>query len=225
MDKKIIAIILIIIAILAVIIGAVLFSKNFEKQDSRVLVRGNTTIYEKDPTYVKLIDSNKTPIKNETVKVVITDKNGKVVLNKSVTTNSKGMSKIDLDLKKGKYTVNATFSGNDKYIGNNTTKKLTIKEVKKDVVNEESASVSEQVNYEQSSENNYQSSGDENSVVGYREFDSWDYAPGRHVKETTYENGDVEHSYDDGSSDYYDSSAHEWRYTDADGSEGSMYVG
>lgn len=33
-----------------------------------------------------------------------------------------------LDLKKGKYTVNVTYGGNENYTGNNTTQKLTIKE-------------------------------------------------------------------------------------------------
>ena len=55
--------------------------------------------------------------------------------------------------------------------------------------------------HEESSINSYQSSND---VAEYREFDSWDFAPGMHVKETTYKNGDIEHYYDDGSYDYYD---------------------
>ena len=33
-----------------------------------------------------------------------------------------------MDLKKGKYTVNVTYGGNENYTGNNTTQKLTIKE-------------------------------------------------------------------------------------------------
>ena len=38
---------------------------------------------------------------------------------------------MDLDLKKGKYNVTVSYSGNENYTGNNTTQKLTIKEEEK----------------------------------------------------------------------------------------------
>lgn len=71
---------------------------------------------------------NKTPISKEVVNITITNSKGKVVVDDVVKTNSKGMAKIDLDLKKGKYKVNITYKGNENYTGNNTTQKLTIKE-------------------------------------------------------------------------------------------------
>ena len=71
---------------------------------------------------------------NTTQKLTIEE----VVVDDVVKTNSKGKAKLDLDLKKGKYTVNVTYSGNENYTGNNTTQKLTIKEevVEVDVVKE-----------------------------------------------------------------------------------------
>ena len=53
---------------------------------------------------------------------------GEVVVNKTVETNSKGKANLDLDLKKGEYNVTVDYGGNQKYNGNNTIQKLTIKE-------------------------------------------------------------------------------------------------
>ena len=71
---------------------------------------------------------NKTPISKEKVNIVITNKKDKVVANNTVETNDDGKAKLDLNLKKGEYTVNVTYGGNKNYTGNNTTQKLTIKE-------------------------------------------------------------------------------------------------
>ena len=43
-------------------------------------------------------------------------------------------------MKKGKYTVNVTYGGNENYTGNNTTQKLTIKEEVKETQKTSSAS-------------------------------------------------------------------------------------
>ena len=51
-----------------------------------------------------------------------------MIVNQSIETNSKGKAKLDLDLKKGKYIVNVTYSGNENYTGNSTSEKLSIKE-------------------------------------------------------------------------------------------------
>ena len=50
------------------------------------------------------------------------------IVDNVVKTDEKGKAKLDFDLKKGKYTVNVTYGGNDNYTGNNTAQKLTIKE-------------------------------------------------------------------------------------------------
>lgn len=44
-------------------------------------------------------------------------------------TNSKGKAGMELDLDPEKYTVNATFKGNDNFTGNSTAKNITIEEV------------------------------------------------------------------------------------------------
>ena len=51
-----------------------------------------------------------------------------MVVDNVVNTDKKGKAKRDLDLKKGKYTVNVTYYGNENYTGNSTTQKLKIKE-------------------------------------------------------------------------------------------------
>ena len=211
-QKHIIIILLIVVVVLAATIAAMTLQSTNAQKDSKIAIVSNKTLYECDNLTVKLTDLNKTPIKKEFVNVTVVDKDGKVVVNKSIKTDSKGKATFKLGLDAGKYTVNASFEGNENFTGNNTTKKITIKE--EEVVEEQ---------VHQPSSGSSQSSSDD-GVAEYREFDSWDYAPGMHVQETTYKNGDIEHHYDDGSSDYYDSSAHEWRYKNADGSEGSMSV-
>ena len=127
MDNKKIAIIL--LAILAIaIVAFVAFSASNIKEDSKIKITSNKTLYENSTLKVKLTDLNKTPIANGTINVTIKDKNGKEKVKKAVKTNSKGVAKLDLNLKKGKYNVTAIFEGNDNFTGNNTTQKLTIKE-------------------------------------------------------------------------------------------------
>lgn len=212
-NKNIILILIVVIVILAVAMALMVLPSTNAQENSKISIVSNNTLYQGDNVAVKLTDLNNTPIKKVKVNVTVTDKKGKVVLNKSVTTNSKGKANLKLDLDVGKYSVNASFEGNGNFTGNNSTKKIEIKEVE----------VVEEPVYESSS-NNYQTSED-NGLKSSRDFESYDYAPGLHVHENTYKNGDIEHYYDDGSYDYYDSSAHEWRYKNSDGSEGSMYVG
>lgn len=212
-NNMIIAILVIVAVILAAAMVAYAFPSLTAKQDSKIVLTGNETLYKGDNISMKLTDLNKTPIENGAIDVSVADKDGKIILNESVTTNSKGKANVNLDLDPGKYTVNATFRGNDNFTGNTTSKKITIKEIVEEPVKQTTTS----------SSSSGQSS--QNDVVDSRDFESWDYAPGVHVHENTYSNGDIEHYYDDGSYDYYDSSAQEWRYKNSDGSSGSMYVG
>ena len=59
-----------------------------------------------------------------------------------VKTDSKGKAQLDLDLKKGEYTVNVTYVGNENYTGNNTSQKLTIEEAVTESVAESSSTSS-----------------------------------------------------------------------------------
>lgn len=127
-NKYIIIILLIIIAILAVVIGAVLLQQEDVKQTTKLNITSDKTQYEGGKLKIQLTDLNKTAISKAKVNITIVNKKGNVVVNETLKTNSKGKAKLDLDFKKGKYTVNVTFGGNENYTGNNTTQKLTIKE-------------------------------------------------------------------------------------------------
>ena len=126
-NKNIIIILLVIIVILAAVIGFLLFNPH-AKEPTKIKITSDKEQYEGGELSIKLTDLNKTPISKEIVNVTITNKKGKVVVDNIVKTDSKGKAKLDLDLKKGKYTVNVTYDGNENYTGNNTTQKLKIKE-------------------------------------------------------------------------------------------------
>ncbi len=146
MDKnKIIIVILIIVAvILAAAMAAMMLPSLNAQKDSKIAITSNKTLYEGDNLTVKLTDLNKTSIKKQFINVTIEDKDGKVVVNKSIKTDSKGKATFKLKLDEGKYTVNASFGGNENFTGNNTTKKITIKEeVVQEAVQQDSSSQSQ----------------------------------------------------------------------------------
>ena len=125
-NKKLGIILLIVIAM--VIIGFIAFASMHTQEGSKVKITSNKTLYENGTLKVKLMDLNKTPIANGTVNITVKDKKGKEKIKKAIKSNSKGMASLKLNLKKGKYDVNATFEGNDNYTANSTTQKLTVKE-------------------------------------------------------------------------------------------------
>jgi len=128
-NKNIIIILLVIIVVLAAAIGFILLNPTHAKEPTKIKITSDKEQYEKDGELsIKLTDLNKTPLSKEIVNITITDKNGKVVVDDVVKTDSKGKAKLDLDLKKGKYKVNVSYGGNENYTGSNTTQKLTIKE-------------------------------------------------------------------------------------------------
>ncbi len=127
-SKHIIIILLVVIVILAAAIGFVLLNPMHAKEPTKVKITSDKSQYEGGELSIKLTDLNSNPISKEIVNITITDKKGKVVVDDVVKTNSKGKASLDLDLKKGKYDVDVTYGGNENYTGNDTTKKLTIKE-------------------------------------------------------------------------------------------------
>ena len=214
MDKtKIILIILIVIV--AVVAIAAIFGMGLTKTDTKITVLSNNSLSQDDQFKVGL-QTESGNLEGKTIHFKFIDEKGNVS-EYSVDTDVNGKAKLKLkDMDSGNYTVNVTFEGDDKYNSANTIQKLEIK----------GADVEEEpVQVESSTSNTQTSSSEDDDISEYRDFISWDYAPGEHIRETTYKNGDIKHEYDDGSSDYYDSSAQEWRYKDADGREGSMYVG
>ena len=127
-SKNIIIILLVIIVILAAAIGFTVLNPMHAKEPTKIKVTSNKTLSEGGDLSVKLTDLNKTPLSKQNVNITVKDSKGKVVANKTVKTNDKNKTKMDLNLKKGKYDVSVTYGGNENYTGNNTTQKLTIKE-------------------------------------------------------------------------------------------------
>ena len=125
-----------IIAIVLIVVGTIVFT-SIQKEDSKIKVSSNSTLYEDGSLTVKLTDLNKAPIVNERVNLTITDENGKVKVKNTIATNSKCIAKYKLGMKKGQYDVLVIFEGNKNYNPSNATQKLTIKErVKKTVSSE-----------------------------------------------------------------------------------------
>ena len=139
-NKNIIIIMLVIIALLAVVAGAMFLQIANAKEPTAVKITSNKTLYEGEDITLKLTNLNKTPLSKEKVKITVKNSKGKVVANKTVKTNGKGNAKLDLDLKKGKYNVTVVYAGNDNFTGSNVTQKLTIKEEVKETVSEPSSS-------------------------------------------------------------------------------------
>ena len=144
-NKNIIIILIAIIVVLAVVAG-VMFMQPAAKEPTKVKITSDKSQYEGGKVTIQLTDLNKTAISKEKVNITITNKKGKVVINETIKTNSKGKAKLDLDLKKGNYTVNVTYGGNENYTGDNTTQKLTIKEEIKQTVSIQSSSSSTEYN-------------------------------------------------------------------------------
>ena len=147
-NKNIIIILLVVIVILIAAIGFTLLNPLNAKEPTKIRITSDKEQYEGGTLTIQLTDLNKTPISKEKVNITITNSKGKVVAKDVIKTNSKGKAKLDLDLKKGKYRVNATYGGNENYTGNNTTQKLTIKEEVVEVTSTNSySSQPEQIDY------------------------------------------------------------------------------
>ena len=126
-NRNIIIILVAVIVVLAAILGVMFLQPN-AKEPTKVKITSKSTLYEGKGMSIQLIDLNKTPISKQIVNITITNKKGKVVVDDVVKTDSKGKAKLDLDLKKGKYSVDVRYGGNENYTGSNDTQKLTVKE-------------------------------------------------------------------------------------------------
>lgn len=129
-NKNIIIILVIIIAILVAIAGIMFLNPTEAKESTNIKITSDKELYTDGKLSIQLSDLNKTPISKEIVNITITNKKGKIVVDDVVKTDSKGKATLNLDLKKGKYTVNVTYAGNENYTGSNATQNLTIKEEK-----------------------------------------------------------------------------------------------
>ena len=127
-NKNIIIMLVVIIVVLAAIIGFAVLNPMHAKEPTKIKITSNKTLTEGDNFSLQLTDLNKTALSKQKVNISVKNSKGKVVLNKTVKTNDKGKAKLDLDLKKGKYNVTASYDGNENYTGNNITQILTVKE-------------------------------------------------------------------------------------------------
>ena len=127
MDKnKIIILALVaIIVVLAIALFASMSADN--KIDTKLTINCNSTLYKGDSISVKLTDLNGTPIVNQSINITIIDSDNASSYH-SVVTNDEGVGEFKLDEEVGNYTINCIYNGNDIYVGNSTTKKITIKE-------------------------------------------------------------------------------------------------
>lgn len=130
-NKNIIIIMIVIIVILTAAIGFAVLNPMHAKEPTKIKITSDKEQNEGGKLSIQLTDLNKTPLSKEIVNITITNSKGKVVVDDVVKTDSKGKAKLNLDLKKGKYNVTVSYSGNENYTGNNTTQKLTIKEEEK----------------------------------------------------------------------------------------------
>lgn len=126
-NRNIIIILVAIIVILLALIGMAFLQMN-AKKESNLIITSDSTLNEQDSILIQLTDLNKNPISNGNVDVKILDKDGKVVVEQSVQTDSKGNAKMDFNLNPGEYSVEATFGGNNAYDQSSTTQNLLIKE-------------------------------------------------------------------------------------------------
>ena len=124
MDKNKILIIALIIVIIALACGLFATMSNNPKYASNLTITSNSTLYEGDSICFKLMDSNNTPIANQTLNVTIKDVNN--TTSYSVVTNSSGMAELKPNMSEGNYTINATFYGNENFTENSAVQEITI---------------------------------------------------------------------------------------------------
>ena len=148
MDKNQWIIVGLVIVIIALIIGLAVMMQAPTKENVKLTIKNKKVIEEGESIKIQLTDMNGTPIKDQTVNISVTDKDGTTDYH-SVVTNEKGVGKLKLDKSPGKYSVNCTYGGNENYTANTTNQTLKIKE--KPV--EESTNV-DYTSYSSSSEDN-----------------------------------------------------------------------
>ncbi|AMD17140.1 hypothetical protein TL18_03355 [Methanobrevibacter sp. YE315] len=125
MEKNKIIIIALIAVIIALLVGIVAMMPNTNKQDTKLIFEGNSTIAEGDSIKIKLIDNNGAELSNKEVNITVTDET-KTSDYHSVVTDEKGVGTLKLDKSAGNYTIAANYGGNENYNGCNATKKITI---------------------------------------------------------------------------------------------------
>ena len=123
-SRNIIIILVIVVVVLAAAVGVMFLSPSHAKEDTKLTITSNGTLYEGDSLTVKLTDINGTAIPDQMVRVTIT--NESETYESSVITNGSGIGVLELDEDAGNYSVNCSYGGNDNYTANNASQKLVI---------------------------------------------------------------------------------------------------
>ncbi|WP_407454180.1 hypothetical protein, partial [Methanobrevibacter sp.] len=130
MNKKILIILGVIVAIAAVGAAAMMFSASLPNDDadkSKIDILGNGTIAENGTLNVKLSNSEGIALKDKDIHLSIKDSNGSVVFEKSAKTFVNGVANIKIEnVSAGEYEVNATFNGDKNHSASSVSEKLVI---------------------------------------------------------------------------------------------------
>ena len=204
-NRNIIIILVAVVIVLAVIAGAMFMQQSHAKEPTKLKITSDKKQTEGGKLKIQLTDTNKTALSKEIVNITVTDKKGKTVVDDVVKTDTKGKAKLDLNLKKGKYTVNVTYGGNENYTGNTTAQKLTIKEKAK-----------------KTTAKNSQSSSSSGSDFGEYKY-SQQY--GTSIRQYTDSNGIQHIEGVNGMHESYDPSTHMLKGVDENGKEYHGYMG
>ena len=151
-NKNIIIILVAVVIVLAVIAGAMFMQQSHAKEPTKLKITSESKQTEGGKLKIQLTDTNKTALSKEIVNITVTDKKGKTVVD-------------DVVLKKGEYTVNVTYGGNDNYTASNATQKLKIKEKVKKTVSIQSESSSSEDQSSQSSSEEYRPAVDSGGIT------------------------------------------------------------
>lgn len=126
MDKKEL-IILGIIVVIAIVVGGIVFAPHSDGISTSIEILNHKDVGENGNVYVKLKDASGASLSNKTLHVKITDKNNKVIYDKSVETHSTGVAIVKLqNATPGEYTINITFEGDGNYSECSLSQKIVI---------------------------------------------------------------------------------------------------
>lgn len=190
-NKIIIIALIVIIIILTISIFSIMLHDN--KQDSKIIIKANSTIYQGDTIDIVLTDSNNNPLSNKTVIVNISGENN--FNDYMIKTDSRGIGKLKINNTEGNYTINCTFNGDDEYNGNASFKNVIV-EIKQAVTSLNSADSTTYTEPEYGSDS-YVEKWDKSQRAG----DSWSYTHDQPIK---HEGGhDYKRMYDEDTGESY----------------------
>lgn len=128
MNHNNIIITLTIILVVLIVVGIFVFSPFMSKTGTVVAITSSNELNWANEFSILLSDINGNPIANQTINITFDNGNG-VLSERTLTTDSAGIGVLVLnELSSGQYTVNVYYGGNNNYLANSTSQKLTIAE-------------------------------------------------------------------------------------------------